>query len=111
VDVLNTSLTFVFKSWLTVWLACGVKMNPFGWRVPTGFTEWDLIHKQEMWVFLSQHRHKGKRFFDVRSGRKYGQNGSSGPTKMNINRDWAVLRAAQTFKVLLQHSSALCPSL
>ena len=24
--------------------------------------------------------------FDVRSGRKYGQSGGSGPTKMNINR-------------------------
>jgi hypothetical protein len=26
-------------------------VNPFGWPVPTGFMEWDLIYNQEMWVF------------------------------------------------------------
>jgi hypothetical protein len=115
VDVLNTSLTFVFEKWLTVCLACGVKLNSFRWRAPTGFAEWDLIQKQEMWVFQSQHRHKGKRFFDVRSGRKCGQSGSSGPTKMNKNRGRAVLRAAQIVTVFTasspQPSSSLYPLL
>jgi len=41
--------------------------------------------------------------FDVRSGRKYGQSGSSGPAKMNINRGGAVLPAAQTVTVLSLH--------